>query len=327
MTTKSTTGVHGVNLTIDGVIDSFEPLSVDRILSDLFDLNFKDFYRTGKSRAYERYYSACYSYENKIFIYTEGRTDNNSNSVHLEIKGSAFDCGLINEEQLKTFCIAHDVKACDFDIYNDDAGEILKFDRLKRQIDRHYFKSKHKVVVWPGNTEGAPRTIYFGTKPQRLCIYEKGLLSAQERKFNYPLEYVRLEVQLAGEKADQAFKRWCRGEEPGTLAASLIAGMVEFKSLKDTDKNNSRRKVCPDWARYLGDTKITKLTVQRKGPDKARQLDAIDAYLWNRFIEHGFDDIARRFFDTASRFTGDEGLRYVLHKLTASRAILLKEAA
>lgn len=327
MKTRPTTGVHGVNLTIDGVIDSFEPLSVDRILSELFGLSFKDFYLLGKSRAYERYYSACYSHKNLIFIYTEGRTDNNCNSVHLEIKGSAFDTGLVDEERMKGFCLSRDVKASDFDIYNDDAGEILKFDKLKRQIDRHYVKSKYNVMIWPGRKEGDPRTIYFGAKPQRLCIYEKGLLSAQERKFDYPLDYIRLEVQLAGEKAEQAFKRWCRGEKPGALASSLIAAMVEFKSLKDTDKNNHRRKVCPDWARYLGDTEKLKLTVQRKGPDKNRQLDAFDSYLWNRFIEHGFDDIASRFFDTASRFTGEEGLRYILHKLTESKGVVLQEAA
>ncbi|WP_136515680.1 replication initiation factor domain-containing protein [Geomonas edaphica] len=325
MATRPTTGVHGVNLTIDGVIDSFDPLSIDQILDGLFGLKFSDFYATAKTRAYERYYSACYSYKNKIFLYTEGRTKNNDNTVHLEIKGSAFDYGVVSEDRIKGFCLTHNVSACDFDIYNDDAGEILKFDKLKRQVDRHYFTSKHKVVVWPGSTEGAPRTIYFGTKPQRLCIYEKGLKSAQDRTFDYPLSYLRLEVQLSKEIANAAFKRWCSGEDPGALAAALIAGMVEFKSLKDTDRNNTRRKVCPDWQRYLGATEKLRLTVPRSEPDKDRQLDAFKASVRNRLIEHDYKDIMWAFSTTLSEHLGNDKIpayfSQMLSKLTSLEAV------
>jgi hypothetical protein len=123
MTTRPTTGLHGLDITIHG--ESANAETVDTLLGELFGLSFGDFSSGTKTQASARAYDCSYTYQNKLFMYVGGRTRNNSSTLHICIKGSAFDSGLVDPERIRFWCRAHHVTATDLDIYNDDAGDYL----------------------------------------------------------------------------------------------------------------------------------------------------------------------------------------------------------
>jgi hypothetical protein len=160
--------------------------------------------------------------------------------------------------------------------------------------DRHC-RTHFNINTWPGRKKGDPRSIYFGAHGDRLVVYERGILHSKDESFAYPLTYTRLEAQISGTKAREVFSRIVAGEEIKALAAGLIAGYVTFLDPKDSDKNQSRRRVDPFWEKYLDGVERLKIDVPKTEPDISRQMETFRKAVKNRLIEHDPARIVKAF--------------------------------
>jgi hypothetical protein len=295
MQTIPTTGPHGLDFTFCKDID------LGAVVYDLFNLRLADFRGVSENHAKEQKYNTGRTHRSRIFVYQDGRLSSNKETTKIAIKGKAFDEKLVDLDSLKEFITTNSCNVSGFHLYADDPGDNLKFDRLWKQLDKHYFSSDFTLHTFPGNTAGDPRSIYFGSRKEcRLCIYEKGKMPDND----LDLEHIRLEMQLAGPKAHAAFMELCSGTDIGVLARGLIAGMVTFKDLKDTDKNPSRRSIDPAWNRYLGNVEKIKLITPPGRPDTKLQLAAFSRTINRVLDEHPPDVIAALVVQALAEYKG-----------------------
>ncbi len=283
--TIPTTGLHGADLTFKGKFAGYrggEELNL--ILLAIFGLSVADLVPGILEHAKYRRYEECYTYRNLIEVYLKGFTANNRESVHISIKGSAFDSRLVNEAELKRLFTQGRFTVSRLDLYSDDDGKILDFQSLLDSVSMFHFVSRVKPIIYQGNCISEPRSIVFG-KGDSLIIYERGKYHPET---HVSLSYIRVERKLSGKYANAVYTLICKGDlSLGEVTSSLILSTVEFKNSNGKNKIMARRKTDPAWKSFLAGAEKIRLQVTPPTPNIALQLAGIDRANRNNFITHG----------------------------------------
>lgn len=138
------------------------------------------------------------------------------------------------------------------DLAYDDHSGLLNIWQMKRDVeDRNYIsKSKKSMLIWSDDQENDIQglTIQIGSKssPVLIRIYDK----AAERGFGKEKHWIRVELQLREDRAQEAFRLLHERESIGMVASGIIRNYCCFVT-PTTDSNRSRWPVAEYWQRVL----------------------------------------------------------------------------
>lgn len=138
--------------------------------------------------------------------------------------------------------------ACDD---NDDADPKLDMQKMIRHvIDKRYI-SKARFVTYIG---GAEEQVLIGApaSDKRIRIYNKSM----ERGFGPERHWIRCEIQLRDEKANQFWMHWFFEKIPiGEVFAGTVLETFRFTDEFYDGSNSDRLSVCCWWLDYLENVK------------------------------------------------------------------------
>lgn len=138
------------------------------------------------------------------------------------------------------------------DLAYDDHSGLLNIWQMKRDVeDRNYIsKSKKSMLIWSDDQENDIQglTIQIGSKssPVLIRIYNK----AAERGFGKEKHWIRVELQLREDRAQEAFRLLHERQSIGLVASGIIRNYCCFVT-PTTDSNKSRGPVAEYWQRVL----------------------------------------------------------------------------
>lgn len=269
---------------------------IKKAVSSLFGLSFsEDFQPINNSKTASRKYRSCSSYRGLINVYYDG-FGNNADSVHVEIKGSAFDSTELNWTEsditrIVDYALTEQCNICEVHIYVDDKPCLLNFGKLLELVINHAVSSHCRAVVFNGKSKGDARSFAYGSRPKRYSFYESGRHryvgdSAEYKGISEDfLDYVRVEAQLSGRYAHEALARFRMGEGLGSIALSYIGDAVEFKT-PGTDSNPHRWKILPAWGAFTAGSGTIPPKPKRKPPELAGKLN---------YLQRKIDEISLQF--------------------------------
>lgn len=286
-------------------IDNTRHIKLDvlqKLTKELFNIEFDCFVELKSSGAAVRMYRHACTYRNLINVYFDGCTANNCYTVHVEIKGSAFDDPELNWQNKETRRIVNSVLRHGYTVkeahlYVDDMRQLLDFDYLWQAtaIDRTY-RSKMRPALFAGQSDTSPRAFAFGSRPRRISIYEKGRqrykgeqarCTGAEEEF---LDYTRVEIQLSGQQAKDALERYRSHEAVGSIALSYVEDSLNYV-VPGLDSNRSRWGVLPAWAAFVSDSTKMPQTRKKTPPTAAGQLAYVEHKISQIAASHGYDAV------------------------------------
>lgn len=162
------------------------------------------------------------------------------------------------------------------DIALDERQGLLDMAVIQAKLEAGEYRSAAKF--WMSETSGrkraevAGRTIYLGrpSSDTRLRIYDK----AAEQNVTGP--WVRVELQLRRERADQAFKRYLQYGESQWLG--LMRRQLDFVEPSTTDTNVSRWAVSAWWLTLMENAQHVKLSIGKA----VQTVEAIARWLYRQ---------------------------------------------
>lgn len=138
------------------------------------------------------------------------------------------------------------------DLAYDDHSGLLNIWRMKRDVeDRNYIsKSKKSMIIWSDDQEKDIHglTLEIGSKasPVLIRIYDK----AAERGYTQEKHWIRVELQLRQDRAQEAFKLLFQRESIGMVASGIIRNYCMFVT-PTADSNRARWPIAEYWQRVL----------------------------------------------------------------------------
>ena len=154
---------------------------------------------------------------------------------------------------LQMFFSGEDYNITRIDLAYDDHIGILDIHRIRLDTEDESFTSKSKKwqIELSGDQETGIRgcSCYFGRKASEIMvrIYDK----AAERGFN-DRHWVRVELQLRGERAAVAAAEFIKREHIGETVAGILKNYLQFR-VPSGDTNKSRWPVAEYWQQVIGD--------------------------------------------------------------------------
>ena len=172
------------------------------------------------------------------------------------------------------------------DIALDDHEDLLDIQRLFDDTVKGNFVSKFKSHTYHGGTGGL--SVEHGRKGSRtmMRIYDK----AAERGYNDGKHWIRIEIQLRDERAEEFIKRYLFDSEKGlsVIFLGVLRNYIRYV-VPDPDDSNRRRWPTADyWDRLISSVTRIRLFVDLGIDYNMRKLEdyvimqagnAIDAYI------------------------------------------------
>ena len=144
------------------------------------------------------------------------------------------------------------MKITRLDLAYDDHSGLLNIWRMKRDVeDRNYIsKSKKSMIIWSDDQETDIHglTLEIGSKksPVLIRIYDK----AAERGYKHEKHWIRVELQLRQERAQEAMKLLYQRESIGMVASGIVRNYCMFVT-PTADTNRARWPIAEYWQRVL----------------------------------------------------------------------------
>lgn len=160
------------------------------------------------------------------------------------------------------------------DLAYDDHMGVIDIYRFAHDIyDRNYrSKAKFAEVHWSDNQENDIQgmTVYVGKKSSDVLIrvYDK----AAERGYD-DQHWVRVELQLRDQRADEACRRLFQKESIGVVAAGILRNYLTI-CIPTDDTNKSRWPTAYYWERVLGQMETIRLWVAPGEPYNFHKSEA-----------------------------------------------------
>ena len=144
------------------------------------------------------------------------------------------------------------MKITRLDLAYDDHSGLLNIWQMKRDVeDRNYIsKSKKSMIIWSYDQETDIHglTLQIGSKssPVLIRIYDK----AAERGYKQEKHWIRVELQLRQDRAQEAMKLLYQRESIGLVASGIVRNYLMFVTLT-SDSNRARWPIAEYWQRVL----------------------------------------------------------------------------
>lgn len=144
------------------------------------------------------------------------------------------------------------MKITRLDLAYDDHSGLLNIWRMKRDVeDRNYIsKSKKSMIIWSDDLETDIHglTLEIGSKksPVLIRIYDK----AAERDYKHEKHWIRVELQLRQDRAQEAMKLLYQRESIGMVASGIVRNYCMFVT-PTADTNRARWPIAEYWQRVL----------------------------------------------------------------------------
>ena len=138
------------------------------------------------------------------------------------------------------------------DLAYDDHSRLLNIWQMRRDVeDRNYIsKSKKSMIIWSDDQEKNVQglTLQIGSKssPVLIRIYDK----AAERGWGKERHWIRVELQLRQDRAQEALKLLRERKSVGMVASGIIRNYCMF-AMPTSDTNRSRWPIAEYWQRVL----------------------------------------------------------------------------
>jgi DNA relaxase NicK len=199
----------------------------------------------------------------------------------------------------------------------DDRAGRLSMDVIGEHIDQELLTSRwrkgRKILA---TLAGQGRTFEFGSRRSDsfLRIYDKQAEQLDKGKDD-PGEWVRVELELKREKADEAARRYV--QEGEAFVVGLLRGLIEFKE-RGEDQTKARWAACDWWVAFLEDAEKARLSLPKVQPTIERNMAWMELQ-WSRTLarvviaEGGCFDRVHALMDKGS------------HQLKASDQVLIEE--
>lgn len=148
------------------------------------------------------------------------------------------------------------------DLAYDDHMGVIDIYRFAHDInDRNYrSKAKKAKIIWSDDQENDIQgiTVYVGKECSDVFIrvYDK----AAERGYDHTRHWVRVELQLRDDRAQEAVRRLFQKESIGVVAAGILRNYLTV-CVPNGDSNKSRWPVAYYWERVLGQMETIRLWV------------------------------------------------------------------
>lgn len=156
----------------------------------------------------------------------------------------------------------HDGHITRLDLAYDDHFGVIDIYRFAADIrDRNYrSKAKFAEIQWSDNQDEDLQgiTVYIGRKSSDVLIrvYDK----AAERGYDRDRHWVRIELQLRDQRADEALRCLYRKESVGMVTAGILRNYLTV-CVPTLDTNKSRWPIAYYWQRVLGQMETIRLWV------------------------------------------------------------------
>lgn len=224
-----------------------------------------------------------------------------------------------------------DVSIARLDLALDDFEGFFTLQKVVSKLKRGHVVSKFKkarhfeeIAISDGSTAG--QTVYFGDPSSRMQVrmYDKRAQMLSKRGQCEHDFWLRTELQLRDEHAEQAAQMIASGRPIGELASGILKNYISFR-VPSSDTNKSRWKVCDWWEKYLGDVEKISLSLKHPSPSVERSynwfkkqvsptfyvlLEAFDYDfdLLIDFLLHGENKKSFKHDDMLERFSKDDSL-------------------
>jgi phage replication initiation protein len=202
-----------------------------------------------------------------ISVYFDG---NENMGVHIVMSGKG--CRQYETYKNKDHCwyqLLHTLNAAEakitrVDVAIDNVDGALDLDKLDASIRskriRSKFKGGHRIEGFSFNDENEEkgRTIYIGSPTSRLKLrfYDKAAQFHIDE-----VHWVRCELQLMAERAQEFVRHLLKGHEIGSLAVSVLNNYFQVINLDDT--NRSRCSLQSWWSAWLTTTDKIRLATMK----------------------------------------------------------------
>ena len=270
-------------VTIDWLTASFHDIDCDitEFIVEVLNMDYRDFIfqEGGIGRSY--HYGNTARFDNvHIYYSTQKDIEDGLNSgFALNINGQGcrqYEIYCWNDRQSWTW----------YDLLIDLKKLCANFTRLDTALD--LINSKYtwqfllekiyqKTLVYRGSVvrinkinsrtgEDYNASIYIGSKPQQLNIYDKKGERLDKAGEEYDVNsWTRWELRLSSDKAHMAVLELCEGRALADLFCGVLAAHYRFVT-RTGDKNRSRRDNARWWNDFLNGAKETKLLIEREKP-------------------------------------------------------------
>jgi hypothetical protein len=319
--TQQEYGIHALNFTIHEVKSDTYYLDneyteftndkdLEQIVSYLFNLKLSDFIKSDQRKANKRFYAEVLTYKGLINLYHSGR-GYNKNTVHIEMKGSAFESTELNitddDIQRIVASIANPEHPCPWSkatvkevhIFIDDKLQILNFSQLLQLAITHSVRTQCSLIAFPGAKDTDARSFAYGNRPKRYSIYESGRHRYGKESAEYKgvdaefLDYVRIELQLSGEHAAAALARFATGESLPSIHGAYFADAVTFLS-PSGQKNKARWPTLPAWSQFVAAAGDAPYKPPRKPPTMEGHTAQLAHYIKKLSEQYGPQFVANQ---------------------------------
>lgn len=166
-----------------------------------------------------------------------------SNKSWMDLITDIFRCGGVQGARMSVTRL---------DLAYDDHSGLLNIWQMKRDVeDRNYIsKSKKSMIIWSDDQETDIHglTLQIGSKksPVLIRIYDK----AAERGYTQEKHWIRVELQLRQERAQEAMKLLYQRESIGMVASGIVRNYCMFVT-PCADSNKARWEIADYWQRVL----------------------------------------------------------------------------
>lgn len=248
-------------------------ISIEHIVSDFLKMNNDDFVELDKGNyGYKRQIA-----NGNVRIYFEGKEDM---GIHIQMSGQG--CRQV-EESIKGDWLTLFEKIIDvegtftrLDLAVDDFMGALDINKIQRKTKKKEYISR--FTNWEirtsckNDSDRYGKSVYFGSPKSdiRLRFYDKAAEQEVEG-----LHWVRTELQLRNERANNAIQFYIAGKSIGEIVAGVLKNYIRFVDPSYADKNKWRWKTSNFWAKFIAGAEKLKLTMGQK----KRTLDDVLAWI------------------------------------------------
>jgi len=250
-------------------------ISVDYIITEFLKMSSTDFIELDKGN---------YGYKRQIAhggvrIYLDGKEEM---GIHIQLSGQG--CRQV-EEALNGDWLSLFKKVIEFDgtftrcdIAIDDKIGLLDITKIQEKTEKKEYVSRFKnwsiTTSCKNDSNRFGKSIYFGSAESdiRLRFYDKAVEQGVDG------HWVRTELQLRDERANNAILLYLSGKGIGEIVAGVLKNYIRFVD-SSHDSNKRRWNTSKFWDKFIADAEVLRLTEGQK----ERTLD--DVYLWiNRSV-------------------------------------------
>lgn len=198
------------------------------------------------------------------------------------------------------------------DLAYDDHLGVIDIYRFAYDIRERNYRSKAKWadIHWSDDQDEDLQglTVYIGKRTSDVLIrvYDK----AAERGFDHDRHWIRVELQLRDQRADEALRRLYQKESIGMVASGILRNYLTV-CVPTEDTNKSRWPVAYYWERVLGQMETIRLWVAPGEPYNFYKSEDHFVKQYSQFLitlELIYGN-RKDLFDAAKRYHGNKPLK------------------